>query len=338
MSTSDSQTTSRNTRSSATTANKLAEPLRTAACGPEAQGIVPNYQDYSYIIVHNNLLKSVLTALTLVRTREDHTEEAIDVEEEEDIDPQGFITAFDDIKNKYKEDLKSHSEDKLKEELRGKYFAEFRKFRHQLTKWYVSGQHLLRKITNLSNTNNYIKCPLSFSPAVFDESLKDKCRNILKTTQDKLEKTISHQVLKRAQDLTNDVSNLLAAVHCEHDNLLLLALMKAFRVVIRTNRHLENERKTFNPDRRNNREPYRSKFFYNSRNTLRRIDTYDEDLPQYRSRYYDKYEEDFPILRPRKYDYRRDKRRDTVQDSELEDEVFHDRYERRPPYQRTYRY
>ena len=242
-----------------------------------------------------------------------------------------FINEYNELKLNLMENLKQYSEDDLRHEVDGSLFSEFKEYRKVLTKWYVSGQHLLNKLTNSNSSNQYLKLQMSVSPAIVDNGLKDTCCNRMQKAKASIENELTKNVVKRVYELNESIKAQFLVSKTQSAANTNKIMMKALRVVLRSNSRLkDHERITYrknltsytsnrkrprhdNHDKRTDRrERYQPRRHWNTRKSTRTV-TDDDD-------------EDYPPPKHQSHDYRRYKRREpdyNEEPTDNDDEVFY---------------
>lgn len=253
---------------------------------------------------------------------------------------QQFSLLFDRNKTDMINTLKGYSDDELKKEVPKDKFDTFKSYRTLLTKWYVCCEHLKHKIVSDTASNRYLKIRYNFSPAVQDKGLRDSCGVKLNNTRKNLEEVLTNNVVDRANALNEEVNTKFRACIGDPCDTNLKILMKALRVVLRTNKNIAD---TYNKDNitlQNRKRSYRQ-YRQNDRNVHYRQSRYlpenrgNTDLYSRRISYrrrndldyqhtHDNYDDDYPPIRRRNRDYRTFKRRPADYNDTDDDEVFTD--------------
>lgn len=291
-----------------------------------------------------------------------------EIESESELQGSDFIHDFESVKELYTKKLRELSDRDLKQEVpRGK-FSIFKDYRRSLTKWFVTGQNLVKNLTSPSDSRKLLKIRTSFSPAVSNESTKQAVRLKLKTTSDQCETLLMGSVTQSAFNLNKETLDLFKNAEESSDTCLVKVLMKAFRSISKKYNYLTRPDNTTTNDDDNHerrlplrpprhqrtfyrRQPQRIDRFYrresdtdnHSRYPHRKYDTYDYPDRDYRrlrrdnetdriaERNYQHYNEDYPPMTNPNTNYRRYKRDPYYQERDYEsDDVFE--YDEQPQY------
>lgn len=323
----------------------LSEPANFVAC------IIPkSLQSLFEKVLQETLARGLHTPV-------DNTDE-VDNNQVNDLETTAveFIHDFEKTKEELDSRLKSFSDYELRREVPREKFPIFRDNRKQITKWFVTGQHLVNGLVTPSESRKFLKTHSSFSPAVTDESTKQLVLRKLKNTTEECEQKLTHSVLHSAFDLNKKVQDTLKLSTDSGDSTLVKIFAKAYRSVTRKFNYLTKANTAREDDQfkrkprfhtrnfygRNNyegrRNTYRDDHYEGRRNTYR-DDHYDDERnpwrdnrrrnyryrnerPYYRD-YEDEYDRDYPPLNHRNTNYRRYKRNPKFRDEPSDDdEVF----------------
>lgn len=255
-----------------------------------------------------DLLQKYIQDKNKVITNEQDDEVFTRQEPDEDIQST-FLNEFESARRFFDNALKKTNEKTLIENVETDQFDKFKIARTLLTKWYVTGAHLQRKLKGNSDSNKYLKVNFDFSVAISDSSLKEKCTSKLLNTKKLIERSLTTSVLEKAIYLNAEARAL-------WDKTPKNIFLKAYRVVSKANKHLfnlqQNERpkpqnKTQNYYNKNNKDPPR-RDLYNKYQWDSRRPRFESNRYSYREDNRRDYEEEYPPPRHDNYNYRRYKR------------------------------
>ena len=297
--------------------------------------------DYVSFVFHKDLLPSVtrfFEAMTQDMTNKSRLgmdEPRADPKTTVDSKTREFLNDFTHLKEDLMTNLHEYSDSDLKKEVNSDNFQTFKEQRKILSRWYICGQHLLKKLTSESTAKSYLTLNPHFSPAVRDDAVKSNTLSTIEKCRKNLEDDLTEHVLDKALSLTRDVRSMYetTAVNDRSTEVANKILMKAFRVVMRTNQHLEGQHEEHSYSR-----PIRGTSaridFESSRNRVfshrRRRGTFHDDYPPVRRENYD-----YRRFKRRPRNWRRPSRNFEDFENEDDDEVFHP--PRRPPFRRNFR-
>lgn len=208
-----------------------------------------------------------------------------------------FTNDFGAARSTYDNALRQCDERSLIDDVPSEQLDSFRNARRLLTKWYVTGAHLLRKLKGDTEYNSYINMSFDYSVAVNDNNLKDKCTSKLLQTEKIIENSLTSSVLAKAIILISEVNNL-------WNDTPKKVFLKAYRVVSKANKHL------LHPKQINDTHPKRK---YSERNNIKTRNNKDYDKPNNRSRK-DPYRKYDWHSRRNRIDSRNDRRHDSFED------------------------
>jgi hypothetical protein len=312
----------------------LTEPANYVAC------IIPK----SLTTVFEKILKETIER-GLTSQHADNDEHSEDQDVASEIFCNEFIHDFGKVKDNFTKKLREFSDYDLRHEVpRGK-FNVFKDYRRKLTKWFVTGHHLVNNLTTPSETKKFLKLRTSFSPAISDQSVIQEVRSKLKTTSDRCELVLTESAIHSAFDMNKEVSDILRQTTEDSDTGLIKILMKAYRSISRKYNYLSRpvhdddihgrgrpprpqpppprQRTSYNRQQQHTYRHPRRESFDSEREYRypRRANDYDR-YPTERS-HYRRYHEDFPPLERQQTNYRRFKRNPQYQDRDYDyDDVF----------------
>jgi len=241
-----------------------------------------------------------------------------------------FLNDFGSARRLYENALRQADEKSLVEDVLPEQYDTFRNTRRVLTKWFVTGAHLHKKLVgnpdSNKETNKYLRMNFDYSIAVNDSQLLDKCTTKILNTEKLIENSLTSSMLEKAILLISEVNIL-------WNDIPKKIFLKAFRVVSKANGHLlhtqlQNLPKHNNnkrPQNRNNdkhanparRDPYK-KYDWNSRRPRIQSNKYNSRKESRRDS-----SDDYPPLRRNDNNYRRYKRHNS-------DDSDDEEYQRRP--------
>lgn len=232
----------------------ITEPANFVAC------IIPK----SLITVFEKVLRETLergfaTSATLTADNLDNPNLDSDIEGSE------FIHDFEDTKENLTKKLYDLPDRELKNEVPAGKFNTFKEYRRKLTKWYVTGQHLVKSLTSPSETRKFLKIHTSFSPAVTDESTKQEVLSKLKTSSNHYETLLTTSVIRKAFNLNKEIRELFRQVIDDHESMKIL--IKAYRSICKKYNYLTKPDHTTTDDKVHRRvhPPRQQRTYYRRR-------------------------------------------------------------------------
>lgn len=314
--------------------------IRTQSIPGNFHNIVGDTSKYKAIIVpielapiFENLLTELLAKIKLDKNKtiEVHDDDEVftkSIPNDEKI--EAFLDDFGSSKRLFDNILRKTNVKELINDVDPSNFESFKNARKIISKWFITGSHLVNKIKGDSASNRYLKVHFDYSIAVTDPTLKEKCTNKLLNTKKLIEQSLTSSVIDRAITLNNDVQTL-------WENTPNLIFLKAYRVVSRANKHLSNPTNDpQNPPRGNRPNPKfdnrqrRESNYQKDRNVYQKYDwnnrrpkrdshiehTHPKQPPRknYLNSY--NYEDEFPLPTRQHNDYRHYKKRNYHEEDE----------------------
>jgi hypothetical protein len=152
-----------------------------------------------------------------------------------------FGTTFGSIKSEFSNILSKYKDIDLIKNVNSDRLQEFRSIRSTLSKWFVTGQRLLNKLSKpLAKSNEYIKLGFNFSPAVTDENIKNDVKQDIQSFKEKCEARCTNGVIDYARQRNYDAGAILAKVLESNDADLRFLIAKAYRCVVKYNHNLSH--------------------------------------------------------------------------------------------------
>lgn len=220
---------------------------------PELNKLLSSKSDYVHLFIPKHLADSFCTFLNGAKARNDGDKGFVldsnlknPANVPEDLSKK-FLDLFNGLTYDIGYDLSKYKAEDYVKPLEQNDYEAFKRARNKVSSWFVTGSHLVNKLQRPSNSNAYLKVGLNFSPTVKDQPLRNRCSDALRELKDKLEITVTSQVLKDAicstEDLYTEWKNLIT----DKDKREHFILCKAFRSCILFNRHISSDLLHFIP-------------------------------------------------------------------------------------------
>lgn len=218
---------------------------------PELNKFLNLRSDYVHLFIPKNLADAFSTFLNGAKARQDKDEGFIldknlhNPDKEPEHLTKKFQHMFNGLTHDIANDLNNYKAEDFFKRLDQTDFEAFKRARSKLSYWFTSGSHLLNKLRRPSDTNSYLKVGLNFSPTVKNQDIRYKCTEAFHELKEKLETTVTSQVLKDTISFTENLNEeWMNTKKDQHEHFI---LCKAFRSVLLYNRDISRDLLHFIP-------------------------------------------------------------------------------------------